>query len=281
MTLAAEVPGIDVIVGGHSHSRLPIGQLVWRGDDLKQNDVNGTVVVQAFQWGGELGRLDLLFEKDGAGSWRVSRYRARLIPITPDLPAEPMVAAVVDKYWAPIAARFSEVVARATDDFSSRGDDAAPYHLVADAVRETFKVDVGFENSGGVRAPLVAGNITRADLVTMDPFANTVVLFKATGAQIKDLLARHAPYVSGIRYRLVDGKLEEATIGGQRIDDARLYTGVTNSYFAGFAFKGVEQEDTGRPRLDVVTSYLRAKGSVAPAYDGRRVVIGRRGPSGG
>ena len=33
-TLAAEVPGIDVIVGGHSHSRMPIGQLVWRGDDL-------------------------------------------------------------------------------------------------------------------------------------------------------------------------------------------------------------------------------------------------------
>ena len=281
MKLAAEVPGIDVIVGGHSHSRLPIGQLVWRGDDLKQNDVNGTVVVQAFQWGGELGRLDLLFEKDGAGAWRVSRYRARLIPITPDLPAEPMVAAVVDKYWAPIAARFSEVVARATADFSSRGDDAAPYHLVADAVRETFKVDVGFENSGGVRAPLVAGNITRADLVTMDPFGNTVVLFKATGAQIKDLLARHAPYVSGIRYRLVDGKLEEATIDGQRIDDARLYTGVTNSYFAGFAFKGIAQEDTGRTRLDVVTSYLRAKGSVAPAYDGRRVIIGRRNRSGG
>ena len=58
------MPGIDVIVGGHSHSRLPIGEFVWRGDDLKQNDVNGTVIVQAHQWGGELGRLDLLFEKD-------------------------------------------------------------------------------------------------------------------------------------------------------------------------------------------------------------------------
>ncbi len=100
MKIAAEVPGIDVIVGGHSHSRMPIGQLVWRGDDLKQNDVDGTVVVQAFQWGGELGRLDLLFEKDGAGAWRVSRYRARLLPVTADLPAEPMVAAVVDKYLA-------------------------------------------------------------------------------------------------------------------------------------------------------------------------------------
>jgi 5'-nucleotidase len=279
--LAAEVPGIDVIVGGHSHSRLPIGQFVWRGDDLKQNDVNGTVIVQAFQWGGELGRLDLLFEKDEGGAWRVSRYRARLIPVTADLPAEPMVAAVVDKYWQPIAARYGEVIARATADFSSRGDDAAPYNLVADAVRETYNVDVEFENSGGVRAPLVAGDITRTELVTMDPFDNTVILFKATGAQIKDILTRYAPYVSGLRYKLVDGKLEDATIGGQPIADARVYTGATNSYFAGFALKGLAQEATGRTRLDVVTAYLRNKGTVTPAYDGRRVVIGRRGRSGG
>ena len=279
--LAAEVPGIDVIVGGHSHSRLPIGELVWHGDELKQNDVNGTVIVQAFQWGGELGRLDLLFEKDGSGAWRVSRYRARLVPVTPDLPAEPMVAAVVDKYWQPIAARYGEVIARATADFSSRGDDAAPYHLVADAVRETYKVDVEFENSGGVRAPLVAGDITRTDVVTMDPFDNTVILFKATGAQIKDILTRHAPYVSGIRYTLVDGTLKDATIGGQPIAEARVYTGATNSYFAGFALKGLAQEATGRTRIDVVTAYLRDKGTVTPAYDGRRVVIGRRGRSGG
>jgi len=281
LKLAAEVPGIDVIVGGHSHSRMPIGRLVWRGSDSKQNDVNGTVIVQAFQWGGELGRLDLLFEKDAGGAWRVSGHRARLVPITADLPAEPMVAGVVDRFWQPIAARYGEVVAKATADFSSRGDDAAPYNLVADAVRETYGVDVEFENSGGVRAPLVAGDVTRTDLVTMDPFDNSVVLFKATGAQIKDLLARYAPYVSGLRYRLVDGKLEEATIAGRPIDDDRTYTGATNSYFAGFALKGIAHENTRRLRVDVVTDYLRGQGTITPAYDGRRVVIGRRSRSGG
>jgi 2',3'-cyclic-nucleotide 2'-phosphodiesterase (5'-nucleotidase family) len=279
--LAVEVPGIDVIVGGHSHSRMPMGRLVWRDDDLKQNDVNGTVIVQAFEWGAELGRLDLLFEKDAGGAWRVSRYRARLIPVTPDLPVEPMVAALVDQYWQPIAAGFGEVVGRATADFSSRGDDEAPYHLVADAVRETYRVDAGFENTGGVRAPLVAGDVTRADLVTMDPFDNTVVLFKATGAQIRELLIRYAPHVSGVRYRLVDGKLEDATIGGVPIEDGRTYACATNSYFAGFALKGIAPQATGRTRLDVVTAYLREKGSVTPAYDGRRVVIGRRARSGG
>jgi 5'-nucleotidase / UDP-sugar diphosphatase len=279
--IAAQVPGIDVIVGGHSHSRLPIGEFVWHGDDLKQNDVNGTVIVQAHQWAGELGRLDLMFQKDARGTWSVSRYRARLLPITQDMPAEPMAAAVVDKFWQPIAARYGEVVAKAADDFSSRGDDAAPYNLVADAVRETFKTEVDLENGGGVRAPLIAGDITRADLVTLDPFDNTVVLFKATGAQLKEVLARHAPYVSGLRYRLVNGEVAEATIDGQPIDDGRTYSGSTNSYFAGFALPGITQENTKRTRLEVLTSYLRAKGTVSPAYDGRRVVIGQRPPTGG
>jgi 2',3'-cyclic-nucleotide 2'-phosphodiesterase (5'-nucleotidase family) len=274
--LATEVPGIDVIIGGHSHTRLPVGEFVWRGDDLKQNDINGTVIAQAFQWGGELGRLDLLFEKDARGTWRVSRYRERLLPITQDMPSEPMVAGVVDRFWQPIAARFGEVVGKAAGDFSTRGDDEAPYNLVADAVRETFNAEFEMENAGGVRAPLVAGDITRADLVTMDPFDNKVILFKATGLQIKDMLARYVPYVSGLRYRLIDGQVAEATIGGRPIEDDRTYAGATNSYYAGFALKGLSQEDTGRARLDVLVAYVKSKGTVTPAYDGRRVVIGQR-----
>ena len=108
--LAAEVPEIDVIVGGHSHTRLPSGELVWHSQDLKASSVNGTVIVQAHQWGGELGRLDLLFAKDETGAWRVDRYRARLIPVTADIPEDPGVAAVVNQFWKPIAPRYAEVI---------------------------------------------------------------------------------------------------------------------------------------------------------------------------
>ena len=136
--IAAAVPGIDVIVGGHSHSRLPAGELVWHSDELKAKEVNGTVIAQAHQWGGELGRLDLLFTKDEQGVWHVDRYRARLIPITPDIPEDPSEAAVVDRYWKPIATRYGEIIGKATDDISERGDDLAPYNLVADSIREAM-----------------------------------------------------------------------------------------------------------------------------------------------
>lgn len=280
--LADEVPGIDVIVGGHSHTRMPTGAFAWHGDDLKVDDVTGTIIVQAFQWGGELGRLDLLFARDRKGVWRVDRYRSRLLPITKEMPADPAVAGVVDRFWQPIASRYGQVVGKATVDFSARGDDDAPYNLVADAVRETFGVDVDLENVGGVRAPLVAGDITLGDLVTLDPFDNKVWLYEVTGKQIRDVLVRETPFVSGLRYRIVEGVLAEATIGGQPVENDRTYALSTNSYFAGRAFPGVEpRQKTERMRLDVVTEYVRKKGTLTPAYDGRRVVIGSRNGNAG
>jgi len=275
--LADQVPQIDVIVGGHSHTRLPSGEMVWHSQDLKASSVNGTVIVQAHQWGGELGRLDLLFAKDETGTWHVARYRARLLPVTSDIPEDPGVAAVVNQFWKPIATRYAEVIGQASGEFSSRGDDLAEYHLMSDALRESFNADFAVENMGGIRAPLLRGVVTRGDLVTLDPFNNTVVTFKATGKEIRQILQRYAPAVSGIRYRLQNRELVEVTVGGQPLDDSRIYNGVTNSYFAGVALKGATAvQDTGRPRLDVLISYIREKGTIRPAYDGRRIVISDR-----
>jgi 5'-nucleotidase/UDP-sugar diphosphatase len=271
--IAAAVPGIDVIVGGHSHTRLPVGELMWHSDELKPKEVNGTIIVQAHQWGGELGRLDLLFDKDDRGAWHVDRYHARLLPITSDIPEDQTVASIVARYWKPIAAHYAEIIGQAAADISERGDDLASYNLVADAVREAYGTEIEFENMGGVRAPLIKGNITRADLVDMDPFNNTVMTFKITGRQLKEILARSRPAVSGLHYRMEGGQLSEVTVGGQPVDDNRVYTGATNSYFAGSAMKGIEVKDTGKLRLDVVIEQIRKKGTVRPVYDSRRIII--------
>jgi 2',3'-cyclic-nucleotide 2'-phosphodiesterase (5'-nucleotidase family) len=275
--LAAEVPEIDVIVGGHSHTRIPLGEEVWHSDELKASSVNGTIIVQAHQWGGELGRLDLLFAKDRLGAWHVDRYRARLIPVTADIPEDPGVAAVVSQFWGPIAQRYGEVLGQAAGEFSSVGSDLAEYNLMADALRESTHADFAVENLGGIRAPLLKGAVTRGDLVTLDPFGNTVVTFKMTGAQLRQLLQRYGPAVSGIRYRVENRTLVEASVGGAPIDDGRVYAGVTNSYFAGYAIKGAtEVIDTKKPRLDLLIQYIRDKGTIRPAYDGRRVVSNQR-----
>lgn len=273
--IGSVVDGLDVIVGGHSHTRLPLGQFMWHSEELKANNVNGTVIVQAHQWAGELGRLDLLLSKDSQGAWHVDRYRARLLPITSDIPEDPEVAAVVDRFWKPIKDRFGEIIGQAADDFSDRGDDLAPYNLVADLVREYTGAEFVLENLGGVRAPLIKGAITRGDLMTLDPFDNKVVTFQMTGRQLKDLLQKSRPAVSGIRYRWENGVLTEVSMNGQPLRDDRSYSGASNSYYAGTAMKGIEVTNTGRVRLDVVIEMIRKKGTVAPSYDGRRIVVGR------
>jgi 2',3'-cyclic-nucleotide 2'-phosphodiesterase (5'-nucleotidase family) len=147
--------------------------------------------------------------------------------------------------------------------------------LVDDALRETYGADFAFGNLAGVRAPLLRGPITRGDLVTLDPFTNTVVTFTMTGREILSVLKRYSPTVSGIRYRMRDGELEEVTIGGNPVDESRTFKGVTNSYFSGTRLRGMKVQDTGRVRLDVLIEYIRKKGTVQPAYDGRRVIVGR------
>jgi 5'-nucleotidase / UDP-sugar diphosphatase len=271
--IAAAVPEVDIIVSGHSHSRLPVGEFVWHSNELKVDDVNGTVIVQAHQWGGELGRLDLLFGKDAHGVWHVERYRASLIPVTPDIPEDPSVAAVVDKFWKPIAARFGEIIGQAAADFIERGADLAPYNLMADCIRDAFKTDIELENLGGIRAPLVKGNITREDLVTMDPFDDTVVTFKITGRELKNILQSQHPAVSGIRYRIENGAVVKATVAGEPLNENRTYTGSTNSYFARRFMKDIKVQDTGKRPVDVLADYIRKKGTVRPVYDGRRVIL--------
>ena len=66
--LAAIVPGIDVIVGGHSHTLLPEPLLVPHPFDVSAHSVRGTVIVQDFQWAGTLGRLDLTLHRDDGRS---------------------------------------------------------------------------------------------------------------------------------------------------------------------------------------------------------------------
>lgn len=273
--MAAEVPGIDVIVGGHSHTLLPQPLLISHPDDGNPDSIHGTVIVQDFQWGGTLGRLDLTLHRNTAGAWAVKAYKGELLPILSLVPEDPKVAEVVNSYWDPIKGKYAEVIAEAEGDFAEKGGDHAEYNLVADAVRERMGVEFDLENMGGVRAPLAKGPITYGDMITMDPFGNTIVTFRATGRQLKEILAKNRPAVSGIRYVYDKGMLTESSIGGKPIEDEKVYSGATNNYYANFILKDIsDKTDTRKPRLDEVLAWLRTKKTVLPAYDKRRIIKG-------
>ena len=275
LKLARAVPGIDVIVGGHSHTRLPQGEIAWRSDELKPQEVNGTIIVQAGQRGGELGRLDLLMEKNASGPWRVGRFRERLIPVTGETPDDPAVAAVLEELWAPHAAKYDAVLATASADFADRGDDSAQVNFIADAVRAEFGVEVAFEGLAGVHHPILAGPVTRALLSDLDQRRFTIVTFRMSGGEIRRLVQRFQPVASGLRYRIFCGRLEEITVGAAPLNDERVYSCAANSALAGRleGFLALGKRDTQRLWSEVVLDAIRKAGTIRPAYDGRRVVI--------
>ncbi|MCS7208994.1 MAG: bifunctional metallophosphatase/5'-nucleotidase [Fimbriimonadales bacterium] len=272
--LAREVPGIDVIVGGHSHTRLTTPRFIEWQQKAPVN-LGGTVIVQAHQWGGELGRLDLLFWRNAeTNRLELVGYKGQLVPVTADIPEDPATKRVLERYWRRIAGKYGRVVGTAADDFVRRGDDFAHYYLVGDAVRAMLGVEFDLQNLFGIRIELARGAIRYYDLARMMPFGNTIVRFEITGRDLKRLLVEQRPTVSGIRYRVENRQLVEATLNGQPIEDDRIYKGTTNSYFADRYLKpmGISYADTGKKLLDVVADYIRRQRVVAPVYDGRRVV---------
>ena len=237
--------------------------------------MHGTIIVQDFQWAGTLGRLNITLYHAPNGSWTVEKYNGALIPVTASFPEDPQVAQVIARHWDPIKGKYAEVVGEAAGDFTEKGSDHADYNLVADAVRDQLHLEFDIENMGGVRAPLVKGPITYADMVSMDPFGNTIVTFKATGKQIKAILATHRPAVSGIRYKYINGQLTDVTIDGKPIEETKVYSGATNNYYARFILADiVDQSDTKQPRLETTLAYIRKQKTVSPVYDGRRVIVG-------
>jgi hypothetical protein len=107
----------------------------------------------------------------------------------------------------------------------------------------------------------------------MDPFENTVVTCSISGSRLRQVLLQYRPAVSGLKYRIEEGKLAYAAVGGHVVSDGRMYTLSTNSYFAGVALKGLKLKDSGKKESDVVEESIRQAGTVKPVFDGRRVII--------
>jgi len=232
------------------------------------------VIAHAFEWGAVLGRVDLRLLRVSPTRWQLAGYWGRPLPVTSSTPEDPVVARTVRFYWKPIASIYGRRIGVAAADFAQKGHDHAEYNLVADAVREATGQQIAFENVGGVRAPLMRGPITYGDVVTMDPFNNSVVSMQLTGAEIRTLLIARRPAVSGIRYVIHAGRLLQATVQGKPLDDAALYSCATNSYFARDELfsRARNRTELQMTRLEAIIRYISERGTVKPAYDNRRVV---------
>jgi 5'-nucleotidase len=284
--LAAAVPGIDVVVGGHSHSWLD-RPLVLDGADRPVR------IVQAGALGRWRGRLDLDLAPDGS----VAAAQGEAAEVTADLPEDPATARLVAQFAEPLGGLRARPVARSAgglENTTCRLGECGIGNLLADALLASVpRADLALTNAGGIRTGLPAGAITLGDVLTTLPFGNTVATVRLRGAHLLAALENGVSSPGSGRFPQVSGLVftwDPAAPAGRRIAEARITTGrrpgpvepeadyllVTNDFLRrggdGYAMlrdHALEAYDSGPPMEDAFAAHLSSLGQVAPRLDGR------------
>lgn len=305
MQLAADVPLVDVIVGGHSHSLLgsmegaagPYPTLVKNPDGVE------VPVVQANQYGKYLGDIAITWDDNGV----VTKAEGQPFLIDASVVANEDFKGQLAGLAAPIQEAMGEVIGTTTGPIdgareSCRAVECQMGNLVADAMLDRVAdqgATIAIANGGGLRASIDAGEITKGEVVTVLPFSNTLATVDISGADVIEALengvsdienaAGRFPQVSGLKYSFDVSKpagerISDVLVGSGEtwapIDEAATYTIVTNNYVRGggdgygtFA-EGDNAYDFGPPLEEVLADYLaKLGGEYTPYTDGRITAI--------
>lgn len=280
-TIAAEVAGIDLIVGGHSHTAL---RRAYR--DPK----HGTLVVQAGSYLAKAGRTTL---KIDPVTKRVAAAEDELIDLWPDRVGEdPAVKAIVARREEEAGETFKRVVATATADMyrGAPDEESGLGSWMADCYKDQTGADVVFQNGGGIRADIAAGPVTLRSLFNVMPFDNALVKLKMTGAQVRSALdhgvgAARLIQVAGVdvsyrRPKPRHERLVSAAVGGAPLDDAKTYSVATLDFlvmggdgYDEFA-AAASSEPTGTLARDMLRACAEKQKTISPPAPGRLKALG-------
>ncbi|RDW22226.1 hypothetical protein CWR48_00530 [Oceanobacillus arenosus] len=224
LTLAAKVDGIDVIVGGHSHTQLNKPVVITKDDAGKEKDP--TVIVQAYQYNNFLGKLDVEFDDKGV----VVSSAGKLINIA-EKADDPYALGLLDQYSSQVE-KVSQTEIGATaesalenprisdegnkEQVSVRKNETPLGNLITDgmlAEGKKFDEDVvmALQNGGGIRAAIDKGPITVGEVITVLPFGNTPAIMELSGAELKEafeISVGQLPYENGGFLHVAGGKVE-------------------------------------------------------------------------
>ncbi|WP_299742864.1 cell wall-binding repeat-containing protein [uncultured Rossellomorea sp.] len=297
LELAEEVDGLDIIVGGHSHTVLDEPVVIDKEEP--------TLIVQAGEYLNLLGLLDVTFDDEGV----VTSHNGEVLDLE-GYEQDAEALAKVEEFKKPLDDMKKEVVGNTEVALDGERADVRRKetnlgNLIADGMvakaNEFVETYIGLQNGGGIRASIDAGEITLGEVLTTMPFGNNLVTLDLTGEEIvaalehsvKRVEGEDAPgeflQVSGINYKYDVTKpagervwhVEVMTEDGfEEIDLDMMYSVATNAFTAdggdGYTmFKDAKEE--GRMTelfvvdFEVFTSYLEKNNPVSPEVEDRIV----------
>jgi 2',3'-cyclic-nucleotide 2'-phosphodiesterase/3'-nucleotidase len=185
LAIAREVPGIDLILMGHTHREVP--SLI----------VGGALLMQANLWGRHVGRADISLEKDAAGQWRVVSKQARTIAVTAQTASDPEIASIAEPYDRETRAWLERVIGESDADLSAqdaRVRDNALLDLVQRVQLDEGHADVSMVAPFNRQARVAKGPVTVRQIAALYVYDNTLVVLQVTGAQLKAALEHSARF---------------------------------------------------------------------------------------
>jgi 5'-nucleotidase / UDP-sugar diphosphatase len=220
-TLAMQMPELDMIIGGHSHTVLDSGKLV-----------NGVLIVQAGARLKFLGETTLTFNNG-----KLIGKKDKLIYVNRAGNSDLKMKDKVDKYNK--NPYFEEVIGQAAEEFANTEEIGC---FITDAYREYGKSDIAFQNSGGIRiSEIDKGPITRGLIFKLDPFGNKLSLMEMKLDEIKSLILYASKdgkidlRVSGINYNIITENIKVRDVlitdnNGQALSADKSYKVAMNDY---------------------------------------------------
>ncbi len=245
--VAREVPGIDLIVYGHSHR------------EMADTVVHDVLMMQPKNWATSVGIAHLMLRRAGTGTWSVSRKWSSLVRSVGHVESPAIVAAVSAAHTATI--RYVETpvghtaVAWRSDSARVRGTPLTDF--VLDVERQAAHADLASASAFSLDASLDSGAITIAEVARLYPYDNTLKAVRITGKQLRDYLEYSARYfgrfgsdepavnpripgynfdiVSGASYtmdvsRPIGSRITALTVRGKPVADGDTFTMAVNNY---------------------------------------------------
>lgn len=241
---------IDLIIGGHSHTRLYSGE-----------KVNSTLITQAGSKLMFLGKAELTFVNKELISITDTLIDLKGYKNT-NLEAEK----IIKKYNND--RRLLRVVGTAEKQINNKELGS----LMAKSQREVTGADFAIQNTGGVRIKSIAkGNITIGDVYRLDPFNNEIVILNLNYKEIISLVKYSFSLDNRINYipagliidnKINDGKLSTVILKdlqGNILDKKKKYKVAINSYMSiSYKFKGNKNHiSTGKTSNQCILQYLK------------------------
>ena len=314
VSLARTVPGLDMIIGGHSQDPVCMAAQNKANDSFKAGEAcqpdmqNGTLIMQAHEWGKYVGRADLEYDN---GELKLLSYR--LIPVNlkkkvkidgkkqrvfieQEIPADQELQAFLEPYKQKGQQELEVVIANT--DKQLEGDrkivrfrQSNLGSIIASAQKSAMNADLAVMNSGGIRDGIEAGDISYKDVLKVQPFGNTVCSVELSGSELLNYLQVTAgkptdsgafAHFVGVSLKMKDGELHDVKINGEPLSTAKSYKLALNSFIAsgGDGYPKMTHKfsyvNSGLVDAEVLKAYLQKNSPIKAAkYDKANTLVKR------